>query len=752
MAVFSATTSSNKYITIELETRVDGQSVANNTTTISWWLRIKKSSSSTSATWGNCSYSANVGGQQKSGSGQVNVAAGGTTELLSGQVTVPHSADGTLTISVSASISGKIVGSVSGTQAMTTIPRASSMTVSGNTLGSPVKMVISAASSGFKHLVNYNWGGETGFAVWDGSAGTYTWTPPLSFASKIPNGTSGLCTLTLETYSGQSMIGSKQYQLTLYVPSSVTPSVSDINVSEAVSGLAEQFGAYVQRKSRLRIQTDASGAYGSTISSCSVKVDGGTYSGTDVTSNIINSSGTVSITATVTDSRGRSASKTVSVSVAAYTAPAITALSAHRCNADGSYNTNGDYVYIDYAYHIAAVGNKNTPSATLSIKRSTGSDWTQVVSNSAYSANTHVVPSQQFLSDYQFDVRLVVADYFDSTSMTARVPTAETILDISADGTAVACGKTAEEANTFDCEKSIIARNGIRMASGKSVIDEAVDAVQVGGANLILNSRTLNGVSVSGTILANQYRGCSAVLTGGAWQGIYFDLAGAASRGAIKAGDVVTVSVMVMTDFDAATPCYFTLYRAPEKLDFINLGYYTLQPHTWQKISVSFTVPDGDLSDTARIETDSSFSDTDYSFGGKHMYFAAPKLEHGNKATDWTPAPEDTADYIIASGTSGVWTYRKWASGQAECWCSTMISYANDSVLEGHVAFPFTFTATPTTLATLNSNGDNYGNAISWNLKCVPSTTHARIDIHSPSAGFTSSTKLQVAIYAKGAV
>lgn len=133
------------------------------------------------------------------------------------------------------------------------------------------------------------------------------------------------------------------------------------------------------------------------------------------------------------------------------------------------------------------------------------------------------------------------------------------------------------------------------------------------------------------------------------------------------------------------------------------------------------------------------------------MYFAAPKLEHGNKATDWTPAPEDTADYIVASGTSGVWTYRKWASGQAECWCTTMISYANDYVLEGHVAFPFTFAAAPTTLATLGSNGDNYGNAISWNLKCVPSSTHARIDIHSPSAGFTSSTKLQVAIYAKGA-
>lgn len=684
MAVFSATTSSNKYITIELETRVDGQSVANNTTTISWWLRIKKSSSSTSATWGNCSYIANVGGQQKSGSGQVNVDAGGTTALLSGQVTVPHSADGTLTISVSASISGKIVGSVSGTQAMTTIPRASSMTVSGNTLGSPVKMVISAASSGFKHLVNYNWGGETGFAVWDGSAGTYTWTPPLSFASKIPNGTSGLCTLTLETYSGQSMIGSKQYQLTLYVPSSVTPSVSAINVSEAVSGLAEQFGAYVQRKSRLRIQTDASGAYGSTISSCSVKVDGGTYSGTDVTSNSINSSGTVSITATVTDSRGRSASKTVSVSVEAYTAPAITALSAHRCNADGSYNTNGDYVYIDYAYHIAAVGNKNTHSAPLSIKRSTGSDWTQVASNSAYSANTHVVPSQQFLSDYQFDVRLVVADYFDSTPMTVRLPSAETILDIRADGKGIAAGKTAEEQDAFDSAWKIIGRAGADIY-GKTVFEQMP----------VITAGTLTGDF-------NNYT----------TRGRYVQIG----------NDNMTSIANKPTTYAGVLYCVF-----PAEEDTV-----TNMNGVWRgllQIYVTYT-------------------------GNIYLRYATTDV---NKEIHWRRWYEilhtgNTSDYIVASGTSGVWTYRKWASGQAECWCTTIIGYANDYVLEGYVAFPFTFAAAPTTLATLGSNGDNYGSAISWNLKCVPSTTHARIDIHSPSAGFTSSTELQVAIYAKGAV
>lgn len=32
------------------------------------------------------------------------------------------------------------------------------------------------------------------------------------------------------------------------------------------------------------------------------------------------------------------------------------------------------------------------------------------------------------------------------------------------------------------------------------------------------------------------------------------------------------------------------------------------------------------------------------------------------------PAIADVSDYIIEQGTSGMWTYRKWASGIAECW------------------------------------------------------------------------------------
>ena len=667
MAVFSATTSSNKYITIELETRVDGQSVADNTTTISWWLRIKKSSSSTSATWGNCSYAANVGGQQKSGSGNISVSAGGTTALLSGQVTVPHNADGTLTISVSASISGKIVGSVSGTQPMTTIPRASSISAPAFTLGSAGTITINRASSAFTHTIEYWYGNQKGTVVSNTAATSVSWTPPASFASETPSATGGVGSLFCTTYSGGVAIGRTSITFQMYVPAWIVPSISAINVSEAVSGLAAQFGAYVQRKSRLRIQTGASGAYGSSITDCRVTVDGGTYSGTDVTSNIINSSGTVTISATVTDSRGRSASASVNISVTGYTAPAITSLSAHRCNADGSYNTNGDYVYIDYAYNIADVGGRNGHSATISIKRSTGSDWTQVASNDAYSDNTHVVPSQQFLSDYQFDVRLYVADYFDSTTMTARVPTAETILDISADGTAVACGKTAEEANTFDCEKLIIARNGIRMASGKSVIDEAVDAVQC-GRNLLVRKTALKGYLYNPDFVE-------------ADNGIDFT----SDWIRVTSGQIVVSLYDTITD----VPDYVSgrIFQYDENKAMIGGEEYS--PRSPNSIVLS-------LQDKTRYIRITAAKFTTYRY----------KIEVGSVPTDWTPAPEDIADYIVASGTSGIWNYIKYSSGLAICSARRTQNGVNVGTAWGNVyssgdntvssiSYPFTFADAP---------------------------------------------------------
>ena len=72
-------------------------------------------------------------------------------------------------------------------------------------------------------------------------------------------------------------------------------------------------------------------------------------------------------------------------------------------------------------------------------------------------------------------------------------------------------------------------------------------------------------------------------------------------------------------------------------------------------------------------------------------------------------------DYVSEQGTSGIWTYRKWASGIAECWARITISglnltrqfYSNyiapAGQTQGGEAFPFTFTEIPSVNMTLNN-------------------------------------------------
>ena len=67
------------------------------------------------------------------------------------------------------------------------------------------------------------------------------------------------------------------------------------------------------------------------------------------------------------------------------------------------------------------------------------------------------------------------------------------------------------------------------------------------------------------------------------------------------------------------------------------------------------------------------------------------------------------ADYIVSQGTSGIWTYRKWASGVAECWLeseltltgSTPVANMNDSAYLSYVDvdLPFTFKTQPRAVA-----------------------------------------------------
>ena len=55
---------------------------------------------------------------------------------------------------------------------------------------------------------------------------------------------------------------------------------------------------------------------------------------------------------------------------------------------------------------------------------------------------------------------------------------------------------------------------------------------------------------------------------------------------------------------------------------------------------------------------------------------------------------KENNDYIVEQGTSGIWTYRKWASGIAECWGreGIMTPFSKDNTMAiAVVDLPFAF-------------------------------------------------------------
>ena len=448
---------------LQIAWTVDSQSVANNTSTVTAKVQLVSTGSSyTINSTASKSGSLTINGTKYTFSFSAALSGNQTKTLYTKTVTVSHSADGTKTCAFSATcginvtLSGTYYGNVtaSGNGTFNTIARAStisSVTSSVSVTGSnSVTVNITRASSSFTHTVVFSFGSYSKTTTGVGTSTSYA--IPQSWLNAIPNATSGTAKVTVTTYSGSTKIGSAvSKNFTLTVPSTVVPTISAVSLSEAVSGLATQFGGYVQGKSKIAAQITASGALSSTIKAYKTTIQGANFTAASFTSGVLTKSGTSTVTITVTDSRGRTASTTRSITVTAYAAPKITSFQGFRCLANGTENYEGTYLNAAVNFTIASVGSKNTASYTVEYKLKTATTWTALTSGSVYALNQNIISASGFMStENSYDIRLSVKDYFITVSSTFEIPTAFTLLDFNASGRGIAFGKVSELAEGIE--------------------------------------------------------------------------------------------------------------------------------------------------------------------------------------------------------------------------------------------------------------------------------------------------------------
>lgn len=346
---------------------------------------------------------------------------------------VDHNADGTLSITIKGSFdtngpSSITTGTVSYKWTLPTIPRASSITCSGGNIGSNTTININRASSNFTHTLTYSFQGLTGTIATQTSATSVTWTIPTSFYAKLPNSNSGTGTITCQTYSGSSLIGTSSTSFTAYVTNSnpsITATVVDTNSgSIAATGDSNKLIKYI---SNAQVTVSAVAKNSATISS--IKVVNGSKSATGSTTFSAVDSGTFNLSCT--DSRGLSASNTVTKTIVDYITPAIVSAVFARAS------TTSDVVNATIsgkAFNGSFGAKTNNFSLQWRYKESTASsygDWitlTATRSGNNFSFSGQVGTGFDFQKEYNIEVR--VSDYFKSNSFTMTLTRGLPIVDI----------------------------------------------------------------------------------------------------------------------------------------------------------------------------------------------------------------------------------------------------------------------------------------------------------------------------------
>ena len=336
-----------------------------NTSTVTATLYYKRLNNYT--TYGTGSFTLAIGDTTKTESNYISIKYGEWAEAITLTATVSHTSDGTKSVKISAEggIDGTTLTSTdcSATVTLDTIPRASTISSASNkTLGNACKVKWYPKSASFRYKLKFalgDWSYTTG-AIHPNQTTLYTYEGyeiPITVATYITNAAKGTMTVTLYTYSDTAAtkpVGSADSDtFTVTVPNNSDTKPAVTLTLESVNALDDPLSSlYIQGKCKVKATTfSGEGKYGATIKAYSLTVQGKSYS-SPYESDYLETSGAVTVTAKVTDSRGYYTEVTKNITVIAYNDPVVlpasgeSAIVCARCYADGTIAEDGEYLKI----------------------------------------------------------------------------------------------------------------------------------------------------------------------------------------------------------------------------------------------------------------------------------------------------------------------------------------------------------------------------------------------------------------------
>lgn len=479
------------------------QNIQNNTSQV----RIKWISTQTGESWNGYTKTAYYyvsinGGAEQKYSVTYTLPQTSTVTIADATITVKHKDDGTGVVSVRTYMeTGISAGVVEKSQTITlaTIPRVSMPTLSASSIdvGKAITIYTNRQSKNFTHHIYYSVNGGAEVGITPGVEDSFTWTVPYSLLSSIPNAKEMTLTFRLYTFNGDKNIGNNTISLKAYVPTNAdtAPKIT-LKELKSISTLPSPFDTlFIQGKSRVKADFTKEGLYGSSITSCSVNVEGESYDSTDdYTSKYLSGYGSIAITITATDSRGITGSLTQYIDVSAYSKPKIMALDSEadiicaRCDSEGNIADSGTYLKVkakrSYSKVISSGDQKNFCAIAVRYKSSAGgySEWYTILAKDNLSTNA--IDSSPLLNgalfvDTSYEVQVcAMDDVGEMAYATFHIPTDK--VDSHEGKGFLALGKYSEKKKGFECAWEAEFYEDVIIRGGKVadfVIEEGTEGI-----------------------------------------------------------------------------------------------------------------------------------------------------------------------------------------------------------------------------------------------------------------------------------
>ena len=413
---------------LRFEWSVQSQSVANNTTTISYTLKGAGGATNNWHQSGNFKLVID-GSTVYSSATRINLMNG--TIVKSGTFTMSHDSAGKRSFSASAEAGINLYAvncRGSGSWSLPDIPRAATINSADNfnDTGNPKITYSNPAGNSVSSLQACiaNPSGSVIYAAYrdiSKTGNSYTFNLTAAERNALLAACPNSKTLAVKFYV-TTVIGGTTYYSTLdrtmtVVDANPTFSSAYLDSNSATTAVTGNNQQIVRSQSSLQINvTNLSAKKSATISSVKCLLNGTTYtgsiSGSSCTFNIgsVNSASNLTATITTTDSRGFAVSQNLNITMLDWVQPsAITTMQR-----ENNFYSNTS-IKVDGS--ISSVDNKNTMTLKLRYKKTTDSTWSTYVTMTDNVAQTFNLDNS-----YQWDVQVQVIDKFATTTYNLVLP------------------------------------------------------------------------------------------------------------------------------------------------------------------------------------------------------------------------------------------------------------------------------------------------------------------------------------------